>query len=55
MTIYITKQINHSFNYLLNWYNPETGAMMGFWVQTLREALEYTAGWPGRKVIRVNF
>ena len=31
MKVFITKQSHGKYNYLLNWNNPETGAMMGDW------------------------
>ena len=55
MTVYITKQSHYSFNYIMNWYNPETGNMMGTWFRTLKDILEYTENWPNRKIVKINF
>lgn len=54
MTIYITKQNHYKFNYLLNWQNPDTGAMMGDWFTSLKEIEEYTRHWV-KKTVKVNF
>lgn len=45
MVVYITKRAHYSFNYLANWQNPETGAMMGDWFRTEKDIYEYTAKW----------
>lgn len=64
MEIYITKMdkphynlsaSRYTYRYLLNWYNPETGALMGDRFPTLKEILDYTATWPDRKIVKVNF
>ena len=54
MKVFITKQSHGKYNYLLNWNNPETGAMMGDWFTTLKELKEYISGW-NAILVRVNF
>lgn len=54
MKVFITKQSHGKYHYLLNWNNPETGAMMGDWFQTLKELKEYISGW-NAILVRVNF
>lgn len=55
MTIYITKQPHYSFNYILNWYNPDTGNMMGDWFRTMKDLEEYVKDWPVTTIVKVNF
>lgn len=54
MKVFITKQSHGKYNYLLNWNNPETGAMMGDWFTTLKELKKYISGW-NAILVRVNF
>lgn len=54
MKIYVTKQSHYNYNYLLNWQNPETGAVMGEWFRSMKDVAEYTARW-GAEIVRVNF
>ena len=41
MTVYITKRPHYKYNYLANWQNPDTKAMMGQWFMTIKELKEY--------------
>ena len=54
MTVYITKQAHGKYNYLANWNNPNTGAMIGQWHTTLTELKEYFKYW-NPEYIKVNF
>ena len=54
MIVYITKKNHYNYNYLANWQNPDTGAMMGEWFHTLKELKEYTSGWFA-KYVNINF
>lgn len=45
MKVYVTKQTHGKYHYLMNWQNPETGAMMGQWFETMKDLKEYIATW----------
>ena len=53
MKVYITKQVHHNYRYLLNWQNPDTGALMGDWFHTMKELLEYIQNW-NATIVTVN-
>lgn len=45
MTIYITQQNHGKYQFLLNWANPDTGACMGQWFETMKDLREYIRLW----------
>lgn len=51
MAVFITRRANGKYNYLLNWYNPETGAMMGDWFRDMKEIFEYIGGWDAEVIM----
>ena len=45
MKVFVMHKPNGKYSYLLNWKNPETGAMMGQWFQTMKDLKEYIRLW----------
>ena len=45
MTMYITQQNHGKYQFLLNWANPDTGACMGQWFETMKDLREYIRLW----------
>ncbi len=54
MKVYITKMMHGKYNYLANWQNPDNGAMLFDWFETLAELKDYTKSWPA-VYVNVNF
>lgn len=45
MTVYVTRKNHYNYNYLMNWRNPESGAVMAQWFHDLKELKEYIKLW----------
>lgn len=45
MKVYVSHIPHGNYNFLLNWANPDTGAMIGQWFQTMKDLKDYIRLW----------
>lgn len=54
MKVYVTEKKHYKFNFLVNWQNPDNGAIIGQWFTSWDDILDYTADWDAEYILVEN-